>query len=132
MSGNPIILSQKDYSKLKKIKCFHPGSDYKKLEDEIEHAKIVSEWELPNDVVTMNSQIILLIEGENKKINVTIVYPCDADFLQNKISVLSPLAMMLLGLKVNDVIDWTFPDGTTKPVKILGVRATEGVKVVVH
>ncbi|OFZ16652.1 MAG: hypothetical protein A2X86_14450 [Bdellovibrionales bacterium GWA2_49_15] len=132
MSASQIILTREDFCKLKEMKCFHHGSDYEKLEEEIKHAKIVGEGELPRDIVTMNRQITLLNMEENKKINMTIVYPCDADFFQHKISVLSPLGMTLLGLKVNQVINWTFPDGDTKTLKVLGVQPQSTVKVIVH
>ncbi len=132
MSGSQIILTDKDFSKLKEIKCFHSDNEYKKLEEEIEHAKVVPEFEISKDVVTMNNQITLLILGKNEKINVTIVYPCDADFFQHKISVLSTLGMSLLGLKVNDVIDWSSPTGETKKLKILGVQSQSAIKNVVH
>ncbi len=132
MSAVQIILTQKDYSKLKEIKPCHRGDNYKRLEEEMEHAKIIAEHDIPKDVVTMNSKVGILIIEEDKKIGLTLVYPSEADFFQNKISVLAPLGLALLGLKINQEINWKFPDGLNKTLRILDVQQLPATKVHVH
>jgi regulator of nucleoside diphosphate kinase len=49
---------------------------------------------------------------------VTIVYPGDADESAGRISVLSPLGTALLGLSVGQAIDWDFPDGSRRTLRV--------------
>ena len=121
MKEDALILTEKDYLRLKNLISFQAGSDYENLEIEIERAQIVPDDAVPPDVATMNSKIKFLNINENKEMSITIVYPNDADSSQGKISVLAPLGAALIGLKVNQEINWMFPDGKTKTLRILEV-----------
>jgi hypothetical protein len=41
------------------------------------------------------------------------VFPSDADIEQNKISVLAPIGTAILGCRVEDIVEWMVPAGTT-------------------
>lgn len=96
------------------------GKDYvKKLEGELLIAQTVAESELPADVVTMNSTVLLRIDDVDE--TVTLVYPDDADVSENKISVLSPIGTAILGFRKQDTVDWEINGNPTK-IKIIDVK----------
>lgn len=84
----------------------------KDLEAEIEKANVTKAEELPGDVITMNTRVILLMDGSEEE--VTLVYPNEADILEDKISVLSPIGTAILGYREGDIIEWKVPSGTAQ------------------
>lgn len=85
-----------------------------KLEKEIEQAQIVDPKEIPQDVVTMNSKVSLRDLDTQEEMVYTLVFPSDANFSENKISVLAPVGTAILGYRVGDIIEWTIPAGTVR------------------
>lgn len=79
------------------------------LESEIGRAQVVDSQQLPPDVVTMHSRALVRLNGETME--VTLVYPHEADWTQKKLSVLSPVGMALLGYREGDRIEWDVPSG---------------------
>jgi len=71
--------------------------------------------------VTMNSKVKFLNIQDNKEMFITIVYPSDANFAEGRISVLASIGSALIGLRVGQEINWMFPNGKTKTLKILEV-----------
>lgn len=91
------------------------------LEGELARAEVVSQWEVPADVVTMNSLVTFVDLTTNEEESYTIVYPRDADLLNDKISIFAPVATALLGYRVGDIVEWAVPAGTCR-LKILTVE----------
>ncbi len=91
------------------------------LEGELARAEVVSQWEVPADVVTMNSLVTFVDLATNEEESYTIVYPRDADLLNDKISIFAPVATALLGFRVGDIVEWEVPAGTCR-LKILTVE----------
>ncbi len=83
-----------------------------KLKREMVKAKIVELGQLPSDIVTMNSRILIETNGEEDEIS--LVYPEDADLIENRISVLSPIGTAILGYSEGDRIIWDVPSGTAE------------------
>lgn len=121
MNEDAIFISEKDLIRIKHVLSFQRSKEYENLEIELDRAKIVSDNEIPEDLVTMNSKIRFLNIQENKEMIITIVYPSDANFAEGKVSVLASLGSAMIGLRVNQEINWLFPDGKTKTLKILQV-----------
>jgi regulator of nucleoside diphosphate kinase len=107
-----IILAQRDRALLEML----PPNDA--LLRELNRAIVVSSEALPADVVTMNSRVVYSDETAGVRRLVTIVYPGDADESAGRISVLSPLGTALLGLSVGQAIDWDFPDGSRRTLRV--------------
>ena len=84
------------------------------LRRQLERAEVVAPAEIPADVVTMNSQVRVRDLGSGKVTVYTLVFPRDADFSRNRISILAPVGTALLGLRVGDVIEWKVPAGTRR------------------
>ena len=81
------------------------------LQKELERAVIVDPKDIPADVVTMNSRFRVrdMVSGEVNEY--TLVFPHEADISQNKLSVLAPIGMGLLGYGAGDVFEWVVPSG---------------------
>ena len=99
------------------------------LEESLDHAEIslfedsafshatsfiVEPQDVPVDIVTMNSIVKVSFLNTEKEIQFQIVYPDQANFKENKISIFSPVATALIGYKESDEIEWMVPSGMTK------------------
>lgn len=119
MSNNSITLTETDYKRLNALVA--QMENLEDLENEIERAKVIS-TDIPEDLVRMNSHFEYLNVTDNKVCEMTIVYPQDASSELRKISVTAPLGSALLGLRVGEEIDWTFPDGMKKKLRVLKIK----------
>lgn len=121
MNADVILITEKDLLRIKHVLSFQKSEDFENLELELDRAKIISDNIVPPDLVTMNSKVKFLNVQDNKEMTITIVYPSDANFAEGKISVLATLGSALIGLRVGQEINWMFPDGRTKTLRILEV-----------
>jgi regulator of nucleoside diphosphate kinase len=60
----------------------------------------------------MNSRALLQLDDE--EVEVTLVYPEDADRSAGKLSVCSGIGTAILGYKEGDALDWRMPDRTCR------------------
>jgi regulator of nucleoside diphosphate kinase len=44
----------------------------------------------------------------------TLVFPSKANIADNKLSIMAPLGMALLGYRKGDIVKWTVPSGVKK------------------
>ncbi len=112
-----IIITEEDIKKLKKLVDGEIDDAKNKphvldLDNELKRAEVVDKSELPYDVITMNSRVLLLLDGAEE--TVSLVYPQEADMSQNKISILSPIGTAIIGFREGDVIEWAVPSGVTR------------------
>lgn len=121
MNHDKIYVTEKDYMRLKNLLDSLNGDEFEDLEVELDRAGVLTDTEVPKDLITMNSQVRYLNIQDNKESVVTLVYPKDANSSEGKISVLAPLGSALIGLKVGQEINWMFPDGKTRTLRILEV-----------
>ena len=84
------------------------------LSFELERATSVDPEQTPEDVITMNSTVRLRDLDNGDVEEYTLVYPRHADVLENRISVLAPLGMALLGYRTGDTVQWPVPGGTLR------------------
>jgi len=117
-----IYLTDRDMDRLQKMIAIH-GRDPKVLElqDELNRATVVPEELIPPNVVTMNSRVRFEDIDAGKKMDVTLVYPKDATPGSDRISIMSPEGMAMLGLSVGQTIEWPLPEGKVKRLKVLSV-----------
>jgi regulator of nucleoside diphosphate kinase len=79
------------------------------LEAELDRAHVVSPQEIPGDVVTMNSAVLVKDLDTGAEMALTLVFPSDAGLELGKISILAPVGTALLGYRVGDTIEWKVP-----------------------
>lgn len=121
MNEDVILITEKDLLRIKHILSFQKSEDFENLELELDRAKIISDDVVPPDLVTMNSKVKFLNIQDSKEMIITLVYPSDANFAEGKISVLASLGSALIGLRTGQEINWMFPNGKTKTLKILDI-----------
>lgn len=93
------------------------GSPYlDHLRGELDRARIVQPSEVPADVITMNSRVLMQDADSGEEMTLTLVFPQDADVLEDKISVLAPIGTAMLGYREGDTVDWEVPDGLRRLV----------------
>jgi regulator of nucleoside diphosphate kinase len=112
-----ICITAADRDRIKKLlgKMFEGGQkadrSVKKLEAELGRASVVDARQIPRDVVTMNSTALLHLDGED--VEVSLVYPEDADLGAMKLSVFSPIGTAILGYREGSTVEWEVPEGTS-------------------
>ncbi len=79
------------------------------LENELERAVIMHPHTVPNTVVTMNTKALLRLDKQ--EMEVSLLYPGDAESREEGISVLSPVGTAILGYSEGDSIHWETPQG---------------------
>lgn len=121
-----IILSKEDFALLSHYVKYNSSANkytIKKLAGELQAARVVEQDKLPSDVVRLNSEVKLRLEGETREIKVKLVMPDRADIKQNKISVFAPMGSALIGYQEGDTISWEVPVGPKK-IEVLEVINT--------
>lgn len=124
-TGN-IVITEYDHEHLLRLinskrQSGHEIETLDALEQELEGASIVNESELPDNVVTMNSQVRVKDLDRNDEVAYQIVFPADANARKNRISVLAPIGTGLLGYRAGDVVEWPVPSGIRR-LRIVAVR----------
>lgn len=84
------------------------------LQGKLEGAVLVPSDEVPLDVVTMQSQVVLSEAGTGRRRVLSIVYPAEADAAAGRVSVLDALGMELFGASLGDTIECDSPEGTCR------------------
>jgi regulator of nucleoside diphosphate kinase len=117
---NRIIMNKLDFARI--MKCIQEAKSRKSINAaeaetllaELRSARIVEPYEIPDNIVTMNSVVKIKFLKTGKEIKFRIVYPDQANIKENRISIFSPVATALIGYKVSDEIDWVVPSGLTR------------------
>lgn len=137
MQGTKIIITQADHGRLRRIIEAHsqiPNTDAEyldALERELDSAIIARSAEVPEDLVTMYSRVRVLDLGTRQELVYQIVFPGEADLVRNRISVLAPIGMALLGRAAGAVVEWQVPSGMRR-LLILEVEYQPEARVVLE
>ncbi|WP_299821466.1 nucleoside diphosphate kinase regulator [uncultured Pontibacter sp.] len=115
--NNTIYLTEQDYKRLIELIQMQRMSggaavNISKLGEELKRAKLVPSEEIPADVITMNSRVQLKDLQSGNEIEITLVYPKDADINSRKISIFAPVGTAIIGCREGDVVEWPVPSGT--------------------
>lgn len=113
-----LIISEEDYQKISSLLLNIKTEIAELLEEELGRATLVPASELPENVVSMNSEVTFIDLDTNKEQKVTLVYPNEADIEKRKISIFAPVGAALIGLRIGQSIDWPLPDGKSRRVKV--------------
>lgn len=81
-------------------------------------ADLTSSREVPADVVTMYSQVVIRDEASSTPQTLTLCYPEDAAADKGFVSVLSPVGASLLGLRLGARARWRTPHGQERSAVI--------------
>jgi regulator of nucleoside diphosphate kinase len=120
MTEHAIYITAVDAEKLHDLLWKAQRTDYKHssylqlLSAELARAIIVNAREIPPDVITMNSQASLVDMDTGEEMLYTLVFPENANAIEDKISVLAPIGTAMLGYRVGDDFEWDTPGGKRK------------------
>ncbi|OUL98676.1 GreA/GreB family elongation factor [Variovorax sp. JS1663] len=81
------------------------------LEALLDATDIVGSREVAANVVTMYSQVRIVDASTGQPHTLTLCYPADAEPAAGFISVLSPVGLALIGLRVGALARWRVPGG---------------------
>jgi len=111
---NQLVIAHEDYEILsnyiRPVVAFDRKNEALLLK-EIEKAAIIKKDELPQDVVRLNSKVVIKEESKNKLIELVLVVPEKADIHQNMISVFAPIGIALIGFKQGEKVNCSTPVG---------------------
>lgn len=122
----PIVLSDEDVARLERLSespALRREPAVAQLLAEISRASVLPADQLPDDVVGMNSSVVCREGHTGAERRFTLVYPRDADIARGRVSVLSPVGIALLGLRVGQSIDWPAPAGNPLRLTVTGCTA---------
>lgn len=92
-----------------------------KIENILSRVKIIAPEDMPDGQIYILSNVKVKDLNDNEEIEYTLVSPEEADFEENKISVISPIGKAMLGRKVGETIEVNVPVGIIK-YKILEIN----------
>ncbi len=77
-------------------------------------AQIIDTMDIPADQAFIGATIKILDINTQEEFEYILVSEAEADFLENKLSISSPIGKGLLGHRVNDIVKIEVPTGTIK------------------
>ncbi|KQV99571.1 GreA/GreB family elongation factor [Rhizobacter sp. Root1221] len=105
------LLSELDHVRLSALVRRNPTAADGPLERLLDGASTVPPCDVPPDIVTMHSQVQVADPTTGERSLLILAYPTEADPATGRVSVLSPVGVALLGLRVGETASWTTPDG---------------------
>ena len=117
MNTEELLISDLD---LPRLLSLDPDGD---LAEELGRATVVPQERMPNDIVRMHSRVEYVDETSGQRRQVELVFPEEADMARGRISVLAPVGSALLGLRRDQTIEWPFPDGQIRRLRVAEVLA---------
>ncbi|SKB83381.1 GreA/GreB family elongation factor [Daejeonella lutea] len=127
MKNAQLILSKSDHELLNNhLKLSTNLSEFnkKKLGLELKTARVISPDDMPGDVVSANSYVQIQDVESGKTFDFHLVNPREADIKTNRLSVLAPIGVALLGYRPGVEVDWEMPNGL-KVFRIVHVERRE-------
>lgn len=89
---------------------------------EVERAHVVPPGSVSDDTVAMGSTVEFRTEAGDTR-RVTLVWPDEADISANRISILTPIGVALIGLKAGHSMSWITRDGRRRTMTVTHVGA---------
>jgi regulator of nucleoside diphosphate kinase len=117
MNNNELYITDSDYLRLLPITKNHP------LADELARAIVVTEEIISSNIVRINSKVTYMDESVGVTRVIELVLPEEVDLDHGKISVLAPVGTALFGLKEGHSIEWSFPNGKLRKLRVVSAVA---------
>lgn len=88
------------------------GRTAERLATELEQSNIVADaQQLPADVIRLHSRVTIDFKENGQTLHIQLVPHSQANLSQNRISILTPLGMALIGYRQGQTINWEMPGG---------------------
>ncbi|HQE28862.1 MAG TPA: GreA/GreB family elongation factor, partial [Phycisphaerae bacterium] len=105
MARRSIYITQSDAARLRELLRVQMSSNPKDrpnlrvLDEELKRARLVEAHRVKPDVVTMHSRLLVEDVATGEAMEVTLVFPEEADAANGRISVVAPMGAALLGYR---------------------------------
>lgn len=93
-----------------------------RLLEELSRATVVESASMPANVVSIGSRVTYRDESTGQEKSVTLVYPENADIMQQRISVMTPIGVALLGLAEGAGFFWDTRNDQRRALTVLRVE----------
>lgn len=97
------------------------AKDITLLNGELDRAVIIKDGVIEKNIIRINSFVTIEDISAKRQMKFQIVLPSLANVKDNKVSILAPLSIAIIGFKENDIVEWELPAGT-KTLKIVTVE----------
>jgi regulator of nucleoside diphosphate kinase len=77
------------------------------LNHHLRSAALVNPKDVPRNVITMNSRVVLRDLDSRKRLHCTLADPHDVSLFGDRLSVAAPPGIALLGKHVGQIVQWT-------------------------
>lgn len=112
-TGRTIYLTEHDHKRLctlLDVALNSSNASYRtslsRLDSELQTARIVSSPEIPSDVVTLHSQVVVEHLDDKEQSTWVLTFPKESNISERKLSVLSPVGTALLGARKGEIVEW--------------------------
>ena len=126
MKYGKLILEKKEYVFLKRLlnvtsyyKDQNTKDSLKTFSAALTNALICDNEKMPDDVIRLNS--LITVQSEEIETNFQLVIPAERDMAANKISILAPMGLAVMGCAQGDWVNFKFLDGS-KELEIVSVK----------
>jgi len=99
-----------------------------RLLDEISRARVVPAAKMPANVIGIGSIATYRDETTGQESSVTLVYPEDADIARQRVSLMTPIGVALLGLAEGAVFHWETRADQRRKLTVIRVENPSGAK----
>lgn len=118
-----LMLSEEDYKRLSSLISACQLETAASLEEEVGRAEVMPADKLPSDVVAMDSTVTVADLDSGTEMEVTLVYPHEADMANQKVSVLAPMGVALIGLRCGNEYEWHMPNGKSRRFLVKEIKS---------
>jgi regulator of nucleoside diphosphate kinase len=133
MKKEPLMISRKNLDLLKthlKSSTNLSAFNKLKLKDELKTAIVLKPEELPEDVITLHSEIRFKDMETAQEFNYQLVNPNHANMREGKLSIYVPIGIALFGYRSGAEIQWEMPNGL-RTFKVIEVKNTSSQNQIV-
>ena len=123
-NSTSITVTKQDHQRLNALAAHKSAGScgiFEVLTFELERAHVVEPTEIPADVVTMRSRVVVYENDSERDRIYTLVYPGEEDISIGYISILTPVGAALIGLSAGQSLSWTTRDGRTKELTVRSI-----------
>lgn len=119
LSNTARLLSELDHARI--LRLLPQRGVPESLRELLAGAELLAPRDLPAQVVTMHSHLLVEDPASGARQELTLSYPIDADPARGRLSVLSPAGTSLLGLEEGETAIWCTPDGRQHALRLVRI-----------
>jgi regulator of nucleoside diphosphate kinase len=122
--GPAIVVGNRDLRSLRALVERHavPAAAFvKELDAEIQRAIVVPQTQVPGEIVGIGSRVTFEDPGTGCRREVVLALPDEVGTARDRLSVLSPLAIALLGAAAGETVEYAVSGGGIVEARILSV-----------